>query len=111
MAPLLKNPDASWNKSAYTQVTRIVNGVMIMGRSLRTERWRYTEWNEGKDGIELYDHTKDPEEFTNLAKDPKHSSEIKNLSSLLKKNSSDLLFIPFKKQIDDSLMKQTRAPQ
>ena len=111
LAPLLKNPDAGWNRSAFTQVTRIVNGIMIMGRSVRTEKWRYTEWNEGKDGIELYDHTTDPDEFLNLAKDPKHSSLIKNLSSLLKKSSSDLLFTPYKKQIDDSLAKQARAPQ
>ena len=111
LAPLLKNPDASWNKSAFTQVTRVVNGQMIMGRSVRTEKWRYTEWNEGKDGIELYDHTRDPDEFVNLAKDPKHSSEIKNLSSLLKKYSSGLLFIPYKRRVDDSLMKQARAPQ
>ena len=79
---------------------------MIMGRSIRTEKWRYTEWNEGNDGIELYDYTTDPDEFINLAKDPKYSSEIKSLTSLLKKNSSDLLFTPYKKQVDDSLMKR-----
>ena len=106
LAPLLKKPDASWNRAAFTQTTRIVNGRMIMGRSVRTERWRYTEWNNGKNGIELYEYATDPDEFINLAKDPKYSSEIKSLSSLLKKNSSDLLFTPYKKQVDDSLMKQ-----
>lgn len=112
LVSLLKNPASSWNKAAFTQVTRILNGQMIMGRSVRTEKWRYTEWNEGKDGIELYDYTTDPDEFSNLAKDPKYSSEMKNLSFLLKKNSSDLLFIPYKKKVEDSLTKQAgRTPQ
>jgi uncharacterized sulfatase len=112
LVPLLKKPNDNWNKPAFTQVTRILNGQMIMGRSVRTERWRYTEWNEGKDGTELYDYTIDPDEFINLAKNPKYSGEIKNLSALLKKNSSDLLFIPYKKRVDDSLMKRAmQTPQ
>jgi uncharacterized sulfatase len=60
-----------------------------MGRSIRTERWRYTEWNDGKDGLELYDYKTDPDEFINLAKNPKFVSEIKELSSLLRKSYSD----------------------
>jgi uncharacterized sulfatase len=112
LVSLLKDPASKWDKAAFTQTTRIVNNRMIMGRSVRTERWRYTEWNEGTDGIELYDYTTDPDEFVNLAKDSKYNSEIKNLTSLLKKNSSDVLFIPFKKQVDDSLMKRAgRTPQ
>lgn len=106
LVPLLKDPASKWSKAAFTQTTRVVHGQLIMGRSIRTERWRYTEWNKGKNGIELYDYTTDPDEFINLAKDPTYSSEIKDLSSLLKKNSSDLLFTPYKKQVDDSLMKQ-----
>ena len=37
------------------------------GRGVRTDRYRYTEWTEGKDGVELYDHQTDPHEWTNLA--------------------------------------------
>ena len=33
-----------------------------MGRSIRTERWRYTEWAGGAKGKELYDQDKDPHE-------------------------------------------------
>jgi uncharacterized sulfatase len=58
----------------------------IIGRSVRTERWRYTEWDEGRGGIELYDHQHDPEEFTNLAKDPKYANRVKELSLLLRKS-------------------------
>ncbi len=42
----------------------------FLGRSVRTERWRYTEWGEGEYGVELYDHRDDPSEFENLALDP-----------------------------------------
>ena len=92
LVPLLRKPDAGWNKAAYTQVTRIRNNQMIMGRSVRTERWRYTEWDSGKQGVELYDYTTDPDEFINLGNDPKYSAEIKKLSSLLKNNASDVSF-------------------
>lgn len=106
LVPLLKKPDSDWNKAAYTQVTRMLNGKMIMGRSVRTERWRYTEWDEGKHGVELYDYTTDPDEFINLAKDPKYAADIKRLSSSLKNNSSDAAFAPYKKRVEDSLSKR-----
>jgi iduronate 2-sulfatase len=81
LAPLLKNPAARWTKPAYTQVRR----GQIFGRSVRTERFRYTEWDGGKAGVELYDHEKDPNEFTNLAKDPNYVITVGELSALLKK--------------------------
>jgi uncharacterized sulfatase len=41
-----------------------------MGRSIRTERYRYTEWDGGKKGVQLYDYETDPGELKNLANDP-----------------------------------------
>lgn len=72
LRPLLENPDAQWNKPAYTQVTRTAGWAagsdhVFFGRSVRTERWRYTEWDDGRQGAELYDHDLDPEEYHNLA--------------------------------------------
>jgi len=79
--PLLENTKAEWAKPAYTQVTR---GKQVMGRTVRTERWRYTEWDEGKQGAQLYDHDNDPKEYTNLANDPKHAETVKQMQQLLR---------------------------
>jgi iduronate 2-sulfatase len=81
LRPLLDDPRAARARPAYTQVTR---GKEVMGRSLRTERYRYTEWDAGKQGTELYDHQRDPDELNNLALDPAHAATIRELSALLR---------------------------
>lgn len=81
---LLEDPAAQWNKpGAYSQVTRTANKKQIMGKTIRTERWRYTEWDEGRLGSELYDHQEDPHEFTNLAEKPEMKGTIEQLKQLL----------------------------
>ena len=83
LAPLLKDPSASWDRPAYTQVLR--GGARgFMGYSVRTERWRYTEWDDGTRGAELYDETADPEELTNLARDPGHREVAADMQRLLR---------------------------
>jgi iduronate 2-sulfatase len=49
-----------------------------------TARWRYIEWDDGKQGVELYDHDRDPRELTNLAADPDQKDTVKRLKELLK---------------------------
>ena len=67
LAPLLEDPSRKWDGIAHTQVLGYPG--KFMARSIRTERWRYTEWGEnGEHGVELYDHRKDPHEYKNLAK-------------------------------------------
>jgi len=82
LVPLLNNPKAEWNRPAFTQVQR----GNFPGHSVRTERWRYTEWDFGEKGVELYDHKFDPREFKNLAHDPRHTKILREMKSLAKQN-------------------------
>ena len=63
LMPLLKRPAAAHKQAAYTQIAF----EEITGRSVRTDRFRYTRWTGRGGGEELYDHRKDPGEFRNLA--------------------------------------------
>ena len=56
-----------------------------MGYSVRTEKWRYTEWDGGKKGVELYDEAGDPRELRNLAADPKHQKTVTEMQQLLRR--------------------------
>jgi len=81
---LLKDPLAQWNRPALTQVQRGGGeGQRFMGYSVRDERWRYTEWDEGRRGVEFYDETDDPQEMHNLANDPKYKNEVERMKLLL----------------------------
>jgi iduronate 2-sulfatase len=56
----------------------------IVGYTLRTARWRYTEWGEsGKSGRELYDHASDPKELKNLASIAAHAPTVRELAAQL----------------------------
>ena len=61
LVPLLKNPDAVWERPA-------VMTWLPGNHAVRTERWRYIRYADGTE--ELYDHSQDPWEWKNLAGDP-----------------------------------------
>ena len=84
LTPLLKNPRAAWDHPAFTQVRRGNAANGFMGYSVRTEAWRYTEWDEGKRGSELYDEKADPSELRNLAADPNRAKVVAELQRLLR---------------------------
>lgn len=57
LVPLLRNPKAKWQPALMTEGPG--------NHAVRTDRWRYIRYSDGAE--ELYDHTKDPWEHTNLA--------------------------------------------
>jgi arylsulfatase A-like enzyme len=84
VVPLLKDPQASWSNPAITSHGRRNDAV-------RTERWRYIRYEDGSD--ELYDHDKDPMEWTNLAGQAEFADVTKELAAWLpKKHAQDAPF-------------------
>jgi uncharacterized sulfatase len=69
LAPLLADPNAAWDLPSISQMHRGNQRQQVMGYSLRTERYRYTEWEFGAEGGELYDYEKDPREVHNIYND------------------------------------------
>ena len=72
LAPVLADPARTVKDAAFTQVRR--GG--LNGYSVRTARWRYTAWDEGRQGEQLYDMAADPGETTNLASDPQWAATV-----------------------------------
>ncbi len=93
LVPLLEKPNAPWDSYAITQILRPADDrleTQVMGCSIRTERWRYTEWAEGQYGVELYDHKQDKKEYQNraISPDAEASEAIKKLKPLLRAKAS-----------------------
>ena len=88
LAPLLEDTFAGSKDHAFTQHQHPFYGkakATHWGYSVRTLKWRYTEWKNietGKvDFRELYDHTNDPHETANVADE--HSDVIAELAPVL----------------------------
>jgi iduronate 2-sulfatase len=86
LVPLLKDPSAAGRGWALSQVTRGGGNRpenRIFGYSIRTPRWRYTEWDSGQKGRELYDHKTDPQELKNLVDDAAHKATVTQMADQL----------------------------
>ncbi|OAI56894.1 iduronate-2-sulfatase [Verrucomicrobiaceae bacterium SCGC AG-212-N21] len=78
IAPLLKDPKAAWDMPALTTHEFNNHGV-------RSEGWRYIRYANGDE--ELYDESKDPMEYTNLAKDTTFADKKEELGKWLPKEN------------------------
>lgn len=76
LVPMLKDPDNNVRDAVFSQYQT--------GYSVRTDRWRYTEWKEGNDGSCLFDMVNDPLETKNLVNQSEFVSIVKHLKSLIK---------------------------
>jgi len=82
LVPWLNDPNKQGDEPAMTTWGR-------GNYSLRTNRWRYTRYFDGTE--ELYDETSDPNEWDNLANDPKYDE--------------------LKQKLADEWLPKTEAPQ
>ena len=71
----------SWSAAHLVRPER--RGMEVMGYTIRTDRYRYTEWSRGKEGIELYDYQEDPFEYLNLAGNASYAAIQGDLASRL----------------------------
>jgi iduronate 2-sulfatase len=83
LAPLLRNPEARGKTAAFTMRKVGAHRRGLVAQSVRTDRYRYTEWPE--EGPEFYDHQEDPGEHRNLASNPSHVATIRELKAVLGK--------------------------
>jgi iduronate 2-sulfatase len=85
--PLLENPQRPWKTAAFSQYPRKIGGVgQVMGRSMRIDRYRFTEWAQPAKNFrvtELYDHQRDPAENQNVAGRPENRELIERLTKKL----------------------------
>jgi iduronate 2-sulfatase len=95
LAPVLKDPKAVVKTQALSQFIRPYGAlsdekkINVMGYSLRTDKYRLTEWYDFKThalvATELYDHTKDDKELINQAGNKSYTDPVKALHDRLQK--------------------------
>ena len=76
--PLLKDPNLPWKRAVFSRYFR--------GDSVKTDRYRYTQWRR-KDGEiyarMLYDHNNDLVENVNISELPRNKELVNKLSNML----------------------------
>jgi arylsulfatase A-like enzyme len=88
--PLVHNPSLKWKEGAFSywpSVGRTDPDKLIMGYTIQTKRYRYTEWIKESSGEllarDLFDHQADPDENASIAQNPVNEALIEELSALL----------------------------
>ena len=79
LVKLMENPETEWRRATLTTYSR-------GSHALRSDRYRYIRYEDGSE--ELYDHDRDPNEWTNLA-DRKETAPIRQaLGQLIPREES-----------------------
>lgn len=94
MQPLLQNPHLAWKTAVFSQYPRPQTGSRysgrgdIMGYAVRTQHFRYVEWQDNASGrllaAELYDHRTDANETQNLAPKPESAAILQQHAKILR---------------------------
>ena len=88
--PLVEDTDKKWKEAALSYWPESNRGnpeKVIMGYTVQTDRYRYTEWIRESSGEllarDLFDHHNDPQENRSIANDPDNEELMQQLSELL----------------------------
>ncbi|YCM46213.1 sulfatase [Verrucomicrobiaceae bacterium 227] len=96
LKPVLNNPAIAWKEGVFSQYFKNKPKVgKVLGTSLRTDRYRYTEWrkkdqNGALEDVTLIDFQSDPDAKTNVAADPKNKELLKKLQKLAAKSGTGI---------------------
>lgn len=85
--PLVQDPQRAGKDAAFCNWGN--------GRTIRTDRWRLTERNDGS--RELYDHLTDQSEYYSVAQDPRNAPEVQKLTAMLNSYFGPLVVRPSQK--------------
>ena len=79
--PVVEEPTRPWKTAAFSQL----GGGNTKGYSIRTARYRYTEWGRnGRRGHQLYDYDADRDETVNIVRLSENKELVAHLSERLR---------------------------
>lgn len=81
MKPMLDDPAAKGKQGAIS--TMVSTRTKLIGHSVRTDAFRYIEWDEGRGGEQLFDLRNDPDELHDLAKAPAQAERMARMRQRL----------------------------
>jgi len=76
---IINNPESEFR----SEVRAIVRRGKVFGKTVKNKQWRYTEWDKGEKGVELYDQINDPMEYYNLAENQEYNEVCKKMKELI----------------------------
>ncbi|MBN2449241.1 MAG: sulfatase [Lentisphaeria bacterium] len=92
LVPLMSDPSGSVREAILSQYPRGIDGLPVMGYTLRDRRYRYVKWLQlnyrGGErrgrlvGRELYDYETDPHETVNRAADPALATVVERFEDI-----------------------------
>ena len=95
LRPVLNDPSKTVKDAAFTWHPRPAypkpgTKPDVMGYSMRTDRWRYTEWRDFESGKivarEVYDHANDPRETVNVVGATDHADTVTGLAKRMQQH-------------------------